>query len=115
MHWGSSLFVGSWLLVGIAFLGVRVFSSISEHNQTKEYKKVIAISKDYTNYTYYDDSELCKAIYEYQVNGITYSVSSSSLSNHGGFNESDLVYYNPNNLGESVMLEYINNFMIYNC
>jgi len=97
------IFVGPWLLVGIAFFGVGLFSIISEHNQTKGYEKTTGILKDYTNCSYEDGSELCEAIYEYQVNGITYSVSPSSLRNIGGFQQNDIVYYNPNNPSESVM------------
>lgn len=97
------IFVGPWLLVGIAFLGVGLFSTISEHNQTKGYEKTTGILKDYTNCSYEDGSELCEAIYEYQVNGITYSVSPSTLSNRGGFKENETVYYNPNNPSESIM------------
>ena len=97
------IFVGPWLLFGIAFLGVGLFSTISEHNQTKGYEKTTGILKDYTNCSYEDGSELCEAIYEYQVNGITYSVSPSTLSNRGGFEENETVYYNPNNPSESVI------------
>lgn len=97
------IFVGPWLLVGIVFFGVGLFSTISEHNQTKGYEKTTGILKDYTNCRYEDGSELCEAIYEYQVNGITYSVSPSTLSNRGGFEENETVYYNPNNPSESIM------------
>lgn len=37
------------------------------------------------------------------MNGITYSVSPSILSNRGGFEENETVYYNPNNPSESIM------------
>lgn len=97
------IFIGPWLLAGIAFFGVGLFSSISEHNETKGYEKTTAILKDYTNCTYDGGSELCEAIYEYQVNGVTYTVSPSKLSNSGGFEERDTVYYNPNNPSESIM------------
>lgn len=97
------IFLSPWLLVGILFLGFSIFSSVSERNQTKGYDKTTAILKDYTNCHYDDGSELCEAIYEYQVNGITYSVSTNSLSNRGGFDDSDTVYYNPNNPSESVI------------
>lgn len=97
------IFVGPWLLFGIVFLGVGLFSIISEHNQTKGYEKTTGILKDYTNCRYEDGSELCEAIYEYQVNGITYSVSPSTLRNRGGFKDNKTVYYNPNNPSESIM------------
>lgn len=97
------IFVGPWLLMGIAFLGIGLFSSISEHNQTKGYEQTTAILKDYKNCTHDDGSELCEAIYEYQLNGITYSISPNLLSNRDGFDKSAIVYYNPNNPSESVM------------
>ena len=90
----SLIFVGPWLLVGIVFLGVGLFSSISEHNQTKGYKKTTGIL---TNCI------VDEAIYEYQVNGDTYTASPNMSSNCDVFKERDIVYYNPNNPSESIM------------
>lgn len=97
------IFNGPFLLTGLAFLGVGLFSSISEHNQTKDYEETTAILKDYTNCNYDDGTEFCEAIYEYQVNGITYTVSPKLRSNRSGFKYTDTVYYNPNNPSESIM------------
>lgn len=108
----SLIFVGPWLLFGIVFLGVGLFSSISEHNQAKGYEKTTGILKDYVNCTYDDGNELCEAVYEYQVNGVTYTVSPSTLSNTEGFNERDTVYYNPNNPSESIMYSSWNSLTI---
>lgn len=99
-------------MAGIAFFGVGLFSSISEHNKTKGYEKTIAILKDYTNCTYDDGSELCEVIYDYQVNGVIYTVSPSTLSNSSGFEERDTVYYNSNNPSESIMYASWSNLTI---
>ena len=106
------IFAGPWLLVGIVFFGVGLFSSISEYNQTKGYEKTIGILKDYGECTYDDGNELCEAIYEYQVNGVIYTVSPNLLSNSDGFDESDTVYYNPNNPSESLMYSSWSNLTI---
>ena len=50
------IFIGPWLLLGISFLIVGLFSSISEHNQTKGYEKTVGTLKDYTNCTHEDGS-----------------------------------------------------------
>ena len=99
----SLIFVGPWLLFGIVFLGVGLFSSISEYNQAKGYEKTTGILKGYSDCTYNDGDELCEAIYEYQVNGVVYTVSPSLLSDPDGFAKSDIVYYNPTNPSESIM------------
>ena len=90
----SLMFAGPWILVGIVFLGVGLFSSISEHNQTKGYEKTTGIL---TNCI------VDEAIYEYQVNGDTYIASPNMSSNCDGFKERDIVYYNPNNPSESII------------
>lgn len=94
------LFVGPFLLPGILFLGVGLFDGIHEYTQTKGYEKTIATLKDYTNCTYNDE---CKAIYEYQVDGIIYTVSPDLLGNSDAFAKNDTVYYNPNNPSESII------------
>lgn len=99
----SLIFIGPWLLIGIAFLGIGLFSIISEHNQAKGYEETTGILIDYDNCTYEDGDELCEAIYEYQVNGVTYTVSPNLLSDPDSFAERNTVYYNPNNPSESIM------------
>lgn len=103
--------VGPWLLVGLVFLVVGIFCSLSEHNETKDYEKTVATLNGYTNCTYDEaGDELCNAIYEYRVNGIKYTVSPSLLSNR--FKQTDTVYYNPNNPSVSVMYAGWNNLII---
>ena len=99
----SLMFIGPWLLFGVVFIGVGLFSSISEYNQSKGYEKTTGILKDYGDCTYDDGDELCEAIYEYQVNGDTYKVSPNALRERDGFADRDAVYYNPNNPSESIM------------
>lgn len=107
------IFVGPWLLIGLLFLGVGLFSSISEHYKTKEYKQATAILKDYKNCTNENGSEFCEAIYEYQINGVTYSVSPSRLSERDDFSEKDTVYYNPKNPSEAIMYAGWNSLAIW--
>lgn len=94
---------GPWLLFGIIFFAIGLSLNISEHKQTKGYEKTTAVLKDYVNCDYEDGGDSCYAIYEYKVNGITYTVSPKYLGNAGAFDKKDTVYYNPNNPSESIM------------
>lgn len=96
------IFVLPILFVGIAFAGVGIYCSILEYKETKGYEKTTGILKKYINCNY-DGSEQCEAIYEYQVNEITYSVSPKLISNRDGFETTSIIYYNPNNPSEAVM------------
>lgn len=107
----SLIFFGPMLLIGILFIGIGLYSSISVHNETKGYEKTTGILKDYENCYYDDGRELCGAKYEYQVNGVTYFSSSSTISSKDGFNESETVYYNPSNPSESVIYADWNHFI----
>lgn len=108
----SLIFAGPWLLAGIMFFVFGLFSGISEYNQAKGYEKTTGILKDYVNCNYEDGSEECEAVYEYQVNGVAYTVSPNLLSNRGFFKENATVYYNPNNPRESIIYSIWNIFII---
>ncbi|MGN1372264.1 MAG: DUF3592 domain-containing protein [Candidatus Coprovivens sp.] len=99
----SIMFLGLWLLVGLGFLGMGLYCTISEHNQTKEYESTTGVLKGYTNCSYSDGSKLCNATYEYEVDGIRYTASPSKFSNRSSFEKNKIVYYNPNNPSESII------------
>ena len=93
------IFVGPFLLCGLAFFGIGLVSNILEYNQAENYEKTTAILK---SYDYFDDG-LYEAIYEYEVNGKAYTVSPNLISDKSGFKTVETVYYNPNKPSESII------------
>ena len=106
------LFFGPFVLFGGVFLGVGLYEYNDEHSKAEGYEKTIGyfVEVDYSDCTYDDDEQLCKAIYEYEVNGIRYDVSTSSYSNY--FDDEIEVYYNPNNPSESIIFSPLWTFIV---
>lgn len=96
-------FLGPVLLIGIVFFFTGLIFSFSEHRQTKGYEKTEGVLKEYTNCTYEDKKELCEAVYEYRVNGVSYTVSPRTLSGRDHFDKEITVYYNPKDPKESMV------------
>ena len=93
-----------WFLAGLAFIGVSSYSNITDYNKSKNYLETEGKLVSYQNYQYDDDgNELCNAVYEYTVNGVTYKGSPNLLSNRSGFKQTATVRYDPNNPSEYVM------------
>ena len=99
----SLLFNGMWILFAVVFIGFGLYSYISEHNQTKNYDETVARLVSYENCRNDDGTELCNALYEYEVNGVTYTTSPNVLSNRGGFGTTETVYYDPGNPSEAII------------
>lgn len=93
-----------WFLVGLTFIGVSIYSNISDNNKSKNYLETEGKLVGYDN-CYYDEDigELCNGVYEYNVNNITYKGSPDLLSNRSGFKHTVTVKYNPDNPNEYVM------------
>lgn len=94
---------GIWILIALVFIGFGLYSYISEHSPTKNYNETNATLVSYKNCRNDDGTEICNAVYEYEVNGITYTTSPNYLSNRGGFSTIETVYYNPSNPSESII------------
>lgn len=102
-----------WFLVGLAFIGVSLYSNITDNSKSKNYLKTEGKLVSYENCQYDDDGdELCNGVYEYTVNGVTYKGSPNLLSNRSGFKQTATVKYNPNNPSEYVMNSSWNGLLI---
>lgn len=89
-----------WFLIGLFFIGVSSYSSITDNNKSKNYLETEGKLVSYENCQYDDGNELCSGVYEYTVSGVTYK---GSLSNRSGFKQTIIVKYNPNNPNEYVI------------
>lgn len=62
-----------------------------------EKKEALLIAFDDCNYNSELGGETCKGIYEFEVNGIKYTVSPTVSSNWDAFEQTQTVYYDPIN------------------
>lgn len=92
-----------WFLIGLFFIGVSSYSSITDNNKSKNYLETEGKLVSYENCQYDDGNELCSGVYEYAVSGVTYKGSPNLLSNRSGFKQTIIVKYNPNNPNEYVI------------
>ncbi len=93
-----------WFLIGVAFIGVSTYSNISDYRNARNYLETEGKLISYENCEYdRDRDELCNAVYEYVVDGVTYTGSPKRLSTRTGFKETLTVKYNPNDPSEYVM------------
>lgn len=100
-------------LIGLAFIGVSLYSNITDNNKSKNYLETEGKLVSYENCQYDEDGEeLCSAIYEYTVNGATYKASPNRISNHSDFKQTATVKYNPNKPSEYVMNSGWNGLLI---
>ena len=95
--------LGLPFLVGIVFIGVSLYFNITENYNSKNYLKTEGKLVDFDNCQYNNENETCNAIYEYVVNGITYTGSSNVSSNRSDFKQTITVKYNPNDSSEYVI------------
>lgn len=101
-----------WLFIGLAFIGVSTYSKVSDFIKSKNYITTNATLVGYSDCERRDEEELCSAIYEYEVDGITYKASSSLISNKSNFSQIDKVKYNPENPKEYSMNKGWNSLLI---
>ena len=92
-----------WFLIGLLFIGVSLYSNITDYSKSKNYLETEGKLVSYENCQYDDGNELCSGVYEYTVSGVTYKGSPNLLSNRSGFKQNIIVKYNPNNPNEYVI------------
>ena len=95
------IILAPWVIFGLIFIAVSMYSIISDNNKSNNYLKTEGKFVGTSYCTYDDDTELCKPIYEYEVNGKIYRGSPNSLSNH--FKQKVTVKYNSDNPNEYVI------------
>lgn len=95
--------IAPWFLCGLAFIGISLYSNITDYSKSKNYLETEGKLVSYENCQYDDGNELCSGVYEYTISGVTYKGSPNLLSNRSGFKQTIIVKYNPNNPNEYVI------------
>lgn len=100
------------ILVGSGLILIGVSPMLVNFEETKGYESTMGVYKGLSDdCDLIGDNRLCKAIYEYQVDGVTYTVSPNLYSNEENFESGRRVYYNPNNPGESIIYVVVEGFI----
>ena len=97
------MFIGPFLLVGLAFLGIGTYCYIEEQKAIETYVETTGELYNFERCTYNDGEELCTPVYLYEVDGQIYTASPSSSSTKDNFSQKETVYYNPNDPSENLI------------
>lgn len=87
---------GLFIIVGVIGLISNLFEMIGK-------EKTIGTLSGYYDCGQFDDLDSCNALYEFEVNGKTYTASPDLVSGKGDFPSSDTVYYNPKDPSDNTM------------
>ena len=95
---------GAMIVYGLFAISSSVYTFILENKIKNEYNETYASLIEYTDCQVDEDNnEVCNAIYKYEVNNNTYTVSLDLEVVRDVYQNSEIVYYNPNNPSESVI------------
>ena len=92
------------IVYGLFAICSSVYSFILENKIKSEYNQTYATFVEYTDCQFDEDNiEVCNAIYKYEVNSNTYTVSLDLEVIRDVYENSEIVYYDSNNPSESVI------------
>ena len=93
-----------FFLGGLFFTYASSYSLITDYNKSKNYLETEGKLVGYDNCRADNEGdEMCKAIYEYKVDGVVYNASPNASRNQSGYSKTATVKYNPNNPSEYIM------------
>ncbi len=91
------------LIIGVVFLIIGIKENMAEVTQAKDYVETTGHLKNFINCKVDDGTEVCEAIYEYQVDGKTYTASPKMTGTRNAFKKEKTILYNPNRPQENVI------------
>lgn len=93
-----------WILAGLAFIGVSLYSIISNIKVSKNYDETDATLVDYVIKRDSEGKEYYKAIYEFEVDGVKYTASPDKEGSKNSYKKTAKVKYNPEYPNENLMV-----------
>ena len=95
--------LGIWLMAGLFMVAIGIGITYRDFKDAQDYVKTTATFFKHTDCNYDEDGYFCKAIYTYEVDGVSYTIMSNYSANEGNFPTKQDVYYNPNNPSEAAI------------
>lgn len=92
-----------WILAGLAFIGVSLYSIISNIKVSKNYDETKATLVDYVIKRDSEGKEYYKAVYEFEVDGVKYTASPDKEGSKNSYKKTAKVKYNPEYPNENLM------------
>lgn len=92
-----------WILAGLAFIGVSLYSIISNIKVSKNYDETEATLVDYVKKSDIEGKDYYIAIYEFEVDGVKYTASPDKEGSKNSYKKTAKVKYNPEYPNENLM------------
>jgi len=97
-----------FFLVGIVFFSIGLYNTILEKSKVKDFSKATGYLKEITDCEEeYDEDDYyvhCVGVYEYEVEGVKYTISSKELTEPKDITQSIRIYYDPKKPSKSHIL-----------
>lgn len=97
------LFEGPFILAGVFLFGFGIYLNVSENKIIKNYKETSGVLVDYVDCSYNENGETCLGLYEYEIDGVVYSVKNNVSTNPEDLEKKAKVYYDENNPEEALI------------
>ncbi len=92
-----------WILAGLAFIGISLYSIMHNNKISKDYKEAEGTLVDYAVSRDLEGKEEYKAIYEFEADGVKYNASPDKVGSKSSFKKKAKVKYNPEYPNENIM------------
>lgn len=97
------LFEGPFILAGVFLFGFGIYLNVSENKIIKNYKETSGVLVDYVDCSYNENGETCLGLYEYEIDGVAYSVKNNVSTNPEYLEKKTKIYYDENNPEEALI------------
>ena len=94
-------FESPFIVMGVFLFGLGINFYVLEGKEIENYKEASGVLVDYVDCSNDEEDELCLGLYEYEIDGVVYSVKNNVSTNPEDLEKEEKVYYDENNPDEA--------------
>lgn len=94
-------FESPFIVMGVFLFGLGINFYVLEGKEIENYKEASGVLVDYVDCSNDEEDELCLGLYEYEIDGVVYSVKNNVSTNPEDLEKKEKVYYDENNPDEA--------------
>lgn len=94
-------FESPFIIMGVFLFGLGVNFYVLEGKEIENYKEASGVLVDYVDCSNDEKDKLCLGLYEYEIDGVVYSVKNNVSTNPEDLEKKEKVYYDENNPDEA--------------